>query len=285
MFRALLGSNPVAMLATIILLSYTKLLQVSLQMLDFREIHYSYNNSTTYVWKLDPTQLYWGPGYLSIATFALSLLVLFLAPYNLLLLSGYKLQAYSNRKGLQWLNKLKPFLDAYYAPFTRNGRFWPGLLLFLRACVLVSETASLENRKDVTLIITAILFTLAISLSWTCSIYENKYINVLEISYIINSIILVTGTYCITKDGGNQRALVYVSISIALLEFVGVLIYHILIRIFKFQAVKQLKWIHVKQVREIFKTKFLKVKDIELNEAVNTSTTTFSLREPLLESL
>ncbi len=97
--------------------------------------------------------------------------------------------------------------------------------------------------------------------------------------------ILVTGTYCITKDGGNQLALVYVSISIALLEFVGVLIYHILIRIFKFQAVKQLKWIHVKQVREIFKTKFLNVKDIELNEAVNTSTTTFSLREPLLESL
>ena len=284
MFRALLGSNPVAMLATIILLSYTKLLQVSLQILDFKEIHYSYNNSTTYVWKLDPTQLYWGPGYLSIATFALSLLVLFLAPYNLLILSGYKLQAYSNRKGLQWLNKLKPFLDAYYAPFTRNGRFWPGLLLFLRACVLISETASLENRKDVTLIITAILFTLAISLSWTCSIYENKYINVLEISYIINSIILVTGTYCITKDGGNQLALVYVSISIALLEFVGVLIYHILIRIFKFQAVKQLKWIHVKQVREIFKTKFLKV-NIELNEAANASTTTFSLREPLLESL
>ncbi len=285
MFRALLGSNPVAMLATIILLSYTKLLQVSLQILDFREITYSYNNSTTYVWKLDPTLSCWGPGYLSIATFALSLLVLFLVPYNLLILSGYKLQAYSNRKGLQWLNKLKPFLDAYYAPFTRNGRFWPGLLLFLRACVLISETASLENRKDVTLIITAILFTLAISLSWTCSIYENKYINVLEISYIINSIILVTGTYCITKDGGNQLALVYVSISTALLEFVSVLIYHILIRIFKFQAVKQLKWIHVKQIREIFKTKFFKVKDIELNEAAKASTATFSLREPLLESL
>ncbi len=285
MFRALLGSNPVAMLATIILFSYTKLLQVSLQILDFREIHYSYNNSTTNVWKLDPTLTYWGPGYLSIATFALSLLVLFLAPYNLLILSGYKLQAYSNRKGLQWLNKLKPFLDAYYAPFTRNGRFWPGLLLFLRACVLISDTASLEYRKDVTLIITSTLFTLAISLSWTCSIYENKYINVLEMSYIFNSIILVTGTYCITKDGGNQLALVYVSISIALLEFVCVLIYHILIRILKFQAVKQLKWIHVKQVREMFTKKLFKVKDIELNEAANASTTTFSLREPLLESL
>ncbi len=286
MFRALLGSNPVAMLATIILLSYTKLLQVSLQILDYRVIHYSFNNSTTYVWKLDPTQLYRGPGFLFMATFALSLLVLFLAPYNLLILSGYKLQAYSNRKGLQWLNKLKPFLDAYYAPFTRNGRFWPGLLLFLRACVLTSNIASLESRKDVTLIITAILFTLAISLFfYTCSIYENKYINILEISYIINSIILIIGTYCITTDGEIQLTLVYVSISIALLEFVSVLIYHILIRIFKFQAVKQLKWIHVKQVREIFKTKFFKVKDIELNEAANTSTTTFSLRESLLESL
>ncbi len=182
MFGALLGSNPVAMLATIILLSYTKLLHVSLQILDFREIHYSYNNSTTYVWKLDPTLSYWGSGYLSIAIISFTTLIFFLFPCNLLILLGYKLQAYSKRKGLQWLNKLKPFLDAYHAPFTHNGRFWPGLLLFLRACVLISETASLENKQDTTLVITASLFTLAISLSWTCSIYENKYINVLEIS-------------------------------------------------------------------------------------------------------
>ena len=88
MFRVLLGSNPVAMLATIILLSYTKLLQVSLQILDFKEIHYSYNNSTTYVWKLDPTQLYWGPGH-TICFFNDNYLS---SSLHLLLLSGFKLQ-------------------------------------------------------------------------------------------------------------------------------------------------------------------------------------------------
>ena len=133
----LLGSNPVAMLATIILLSYTKLLQVCIEILSYETVMYS-NGTSIRLWKLDPTVEFFKGDHIVIAVFSLFILFFFLVPYTFLLLFGSHLLACSGRRGFRWFNKFMPLLDAHYAPFTCKTRYWPGLLLLVRVSILIS---------------------------------------------------------------------------------------------------------------------------------------------------
>ena len=129
----LLGSNPVAVLAAIILMSYTKLLLTSQEILSYITITYS-NGNTENRWRLDPNIIYFEGKNFLLAIFAISMIALFLAPYILLLSFWYLLQAHSGKRGFRWFNRLKPILDAYYAPYNQNARFWTEFLLIVRTC-------------------------------------------------------------------------------------------------------------------------------------------------------
>lgn len=50
----LFGSNPIAVLATIILMSFTKLLQTTVEVLSYKELEYFPHNVTEKVWSSDP---------------------------------------------------------------------------------------------------------------------------------------------------------------------------------------------------------------------------------------
>ena len=220
----LLGSNPVAMLATIILLSYTKLLQVCIGILSSETVMYS-NGTSIRLWKVDPTVEFFKGDHIVIAVFSLFIFFFFLVPYTFLLLFGYHLQACSGRRGFHWFNKFKPLLDAHYAPFTCKTRYWPGLLLLLRVSLLISH---ILDRNIATLIIeSSLLLALLYVPLIGRPIYEKRYVNILETSFILNIIILASGTYCIKKVGGNQLVLSFISAGVVLSQFVGIIFFHI----------------------------------------------------------
>ena len=54
--------------------------------------------------------------------------IVFIIPYTFLLLLAPFLQSRSHWYGCHWINKFKPFLDCYYAPFKDRYRFWSGVL-------------------------------------------------------------------------------------------------------------------------------------------------------------
>ena len=119
--RKLLGSNPVAMLATIILLSYKKIIQFSQDALSSVTVTSFYkngSNKTMIYWKFYPILIFNEGKHIPLLIFAVCLLIILVAPYTLLLLLGYRLQAFSSKRGCRWINKLKPLLVAYYAPYT-----------------------------------------------------------------------------------------------------------------------------------------------------------------------
>ena len=64
-------------------------------------------------------------------------LVFFFLPYTLLLLLGHKLYRFSGRKYCHWLNRLKPLLDSYYAPYKIHTRYWTGFLLLVRCALYI----------------------------------------------------------------------------------------------------------------------------------------------------
>ena len=152
--------------------------------------------------------------HIVIAVFSLFILLFFLVPYTFLLLFGSHLLVCSGRRGFRWFNKFKPLLDAHYAPFTCKTRYWPGLLLLVRVSVLIGH---ILDKTDATLIIESLL----LSTIWFISsigrpIYEKRYVNILDTSFIPNIIILASGTYCIIKGGGNQFVLSFISAGLGL---------------------------------------------------------------------
>ena len=137
-------TNPVAILATLFLLSYTKLLRAVMVAFSFTMLSYP-NDANKLVWLYDGNI-----GYLDkqdgrhIVLFLFSLLVfLFIfLPYTLLLFCG---QWILRKLQLRWLSPtkqlyMKAFLDAYYAPFVDKHRYWTGLLHLIRFLILLLST-------------------------------------------------------------------------------------------------------------------------------------------------
>ena len=132
-----LGQNPVAVLATLLLMSYSKILQAIIVPLSYTNLtHYNSSDDLELHWII---WLYEGsidyfkdPKHAALGLFAILSLVMIVLPYISFLFFGHWLQGCSNWWILSWINKLKPFMDAYHAPYKKNTRYWTGLLLFTR---------------------------------------------------------------------------------------------------------------------------------------------------------
>ena len=105
----------------------------------------------------------------------------------------------------------------------------------------------------------------------------------LESSFTLNFIILVGATYYVKLSEGDQRAVGYTSVSIALVTFIGILAYHI------FQQLKHTKlWKKVPKLNLKFKKLNTKQTVNNLNNPTNIPTEFVNLdqlREPWLEDL
>ena len=230
----LLGSNPVAVLSTVVLMSYTKLLQTTVGALRFKTLTYHGSNQSFYsdglrVWLFDGNITYFEGKHIILAIFGICFLSFLILPYIFLLLFGYRLQAYSGRKGFFWFNKFKPILDAYYAPYNSKNRYWPGFMLLVRGGVFLSSILIADTTS---LLVVSSLFVAIGLVPWLrYPVYEKLYLDLLEASFILNIGILASATHHVKTVEGNQVLVTYLSMTIALAEFLGILIFHLSLRI------------------------------------------------------
>ena len=225
----LFGSNPVAVLATVVLMSYSKLLHTSQEILSYVTVYYS-DGTQEKRWKIDPNVLYFQGKHIPLAMFGIFILIVFLIPYIVLMSFGHYLQKYSNKRGLKWLIKIKPILDAYHAPFCENSRYWVGFLLFIRTCLSISYS-TIENSKNITFLVVICFVFIGIALiPWLQNQrYEKKFLNVLEGSFLLNIIFLI-GLSIVTNiaqdNNAYQVSLSYISTGVAFIEFLAILAFH-----------------------------------------------------------
>ena len=278
----LFGSNPVAVLATVVLMSYSKLLHTSQQILSYVTVYYS-DGTQEKRWKLDPTLLYLQGKHIPLALFCIFIVITFLVPYIVLLSFGHYLQKYSNKKGLKWLAKIKPILDAYYAPFYKNTRYWVGFQIFVRTSLSITH-AALKNTEHITTLgaVLSVLAVIALIPWMQQRIYQKKWANIFEGSFILNIIILVImslATYTTKEFSKNQFIKFYTSIGIAFIEFLAILIFHAWHRL-------NLKWLYMRyfeycrndNAEVLPNSKYLD------EPGGNVATTmVFDIREPLLD--
>ena len=237
--RIIGSTNPIAILATLFLLSYTKILRTFIAAFSFTTLEYP-NDETKNVWLYDGNI-----GYLDksdgrhIALFLASFLVfLFLfLPYTLFLLFGQCILPRLDLDKLRWLSwanyiRIKSFLDAYHAPYKDRHRYWIGLLLLIRFILfLISATVDIESPQDphVNLLVVMITSTSMSVWVWNASggVYKKWYLNVLESSFILNLAFFAAASLYVSKAGGNQAAVFYTSVTVAFSTFFGIIVYHV----------------------------------------------------------
>ena len=226
----LFGSNPVAVLATLFLLSYVKLLRTIIASLFVTFLDYP-NDVQVAVWLHDGNIRYLHGKHIALFLVALLTLLILFLPYTLLLTVGQWLQAKSTRRCLYWINnpRIKPFLDAYHAPYRDQHRYWTGMMLCLRCTMLLVFAFNTHADPSLNLLVigTAVIGLLTLT-HFTGFIYKKLYLDILEISFILNLGILAVATYYVkfALVPVSQAAVVYTSVGTAFATFIGVLLYH-----------------------------------------------------------
>ena len=226
-FARLLGKNPVSVLATLILLSYTKILRTLIAAIHITFLHYTTYNRM--VWQYDANIDYLSGKHIPLFLVAVFVFLFLFLPYTLLLLFGQWLQALSHLRFFSWVNsaRLKPFMDSYHAPYKAKHRYWPGLLLVLRFVLLL--VLALNFQEDPKTNLVTILIEVGNLFLWlwiSGGVYTNRYVNVLEGSFALNLIVLTTVTYCVNLFGGNQliaECTWTTSVLVAFATFIGIL--------------------------------------------------------------
>ena len=286
-FAKTLGTNPVAVLATLLLMSFSKILKAIIAPLSWTYL--TYYNSTTkshrIVWLYDGSiDFFQTPKHTILASFAILTLLVFVLPYLILLLCGQWLFGFSDWRIFSWLNKLKPLMDAYYAPYKKHTRYWTGLLLWSRMGLFLTIAINVLGSDRVNIL--AISSATAALLALKGRVYEDWWKDILESSFHFNLIIFSTATFYLTEEGkGTQSQLTLSSISVgtAFITFIGIFVFHIS------QFIKSTRFwkLHMLPYMQKFSAMFHKNEAEEEEDAMIRAMPTYAaiaanLREPLI---
>ena len=219
----IVGENAVKILATMILFSYAKILRVVIDSANHTTLNYS--NGSTYVWSIDGNIQFWGKKHAFLFACAILIAAITL-PYTLALLFIQCLRKRSDMKVLFWVNKLKPFFDAYTGPYKDNYHFWTGFLLIVRIILFVSIATN--TSKGPILNLTLIGTTTSVLLILIKpGLYKKWQLTAIEAYTYFNLIVFSFGTAYVITDTDSKEKPTVICIGSMFLLFCGVVIYHV----------------------------------------------------------
>jgi predicted outer membrane repeat protein len=235
-FSYLLGKrNPVATLATLILLSYTKILETIVESLSFVSLNYP-NGTLTFKWLPDANIEYGKDKHIALIIAALLILTLGLL-YTFLITSWQWLLHCSGLKLFKWTRnqKLQAFIDTYHIPHTAKHRYWTGLLLLIRVVIFLIATFSVSIDPQITLLTTAMIMSclLAYKTILMIRVYKNWLLNAMESYVCFNVTIFALITWYTFVNSGSkyleilQTVVAYLSAGSVLIMLVLVIAFHI----------------------------------------------------------
>lgn len=230
-FAGLIGrKNPIATLATLILLSYAKLLRLIISALSFAILSYP-DGSQELAWLVDGTV-----GYLSgkhIALFIVALFILLAGiVYTTILLFWQWILRCQNRTMFRWVRsqQLCHFLEPYHAPYIFQHRYWTGLFLVVRVILYTVAAVNVSNDPAINLLAIGGIVTGILILKGYFKgnkIYKKWPVEIIEmISYLNISLFSLT-SYYLLGSRRRQETVAYLSVSVTFVLFVVILLYHV----------------------------------------------------------
>ena len=229
-FANIIGKkNPVATLATLILLSYAKLLEVGFKSLSFGNLNYP-GDSVKTVWLPDATVNYLSGKHVILFLTAVFILLVGLV-YTALLFSWQWLLHLPRWRIFRWTRdqRLQTFSETYHTPYTPKHRYWTGLLLIARAVLYLVAAVNVTN--DPTVALMAISFTICCILTLKAFIggrvYRNWLVDILETFFYLNILLFTTFTWYCLGECRSKEAAAYTSVIITFIALLLIILYHV----------------------------------------------------------
>ena len=243
-FADLIGrKDPIATLATLILLSYAKLLSITITALSSADISYPDGSQET-VWLPDGNVKYFQGKHAALVIVAL-LIILVGVPYTILLLLWQWIVRAPRWKVFKWTwnTKLNAFIAVYHVPYNSKYRYWTGLLLLVRVILYITASVTVSDKPQVsplaTIILVGGLFLLKSIIN--LKVYKKSSTDIVENIVYFNLLALAAfSLYDFKTDLKKQTAVAYTSTIITLLLLVGVIGYHVYLLIKKKKSTTKL---------------------------------------------
>ena len=238
-FTRLFGRNIIKVLATLAFLLYTNLVFSTIVALQYATLYIRDSNGSQYsklIWYHDGNVPYFGPKHIPLFIVAsICAVVMLFFVISLLLIQC--LQKRSELVCFSWVERLRPFYEAFTGPYHDSYRFWPGFILFMRSGLYVMNFLILayiysDALFRIRMLDTAAIFIVIMSLAciFPQGVYKRWPLNILEFSFYLN-LCITSGFLGLNYNRHQNISAVYASVSISAFAFVGILIYHIYSRI------------------------------------------------------
>jgi hypothetical protein len=194
-FAKMIGKgNPIAVLATMILLSYADFFNAILTSFSLFYLLSGYGSRNINVKRLGNVLTAIEDEELNAITYFLliiSVLILLVCViYTTLIFSWQWLLRYQDKAIFKWVRyqKLRHFLEPYHAPYAAKYRYWTGLLLFLRVLLYLISllNVSLDPRVDLMATIFVVGGLLLLKGMIAKRIYKNWLLDVMETAIYFN---------------------------------------------------------------------------------------------------
>ena len=237
-FSHLIGKkNPVATLATLILLSYTKLLHTVIATMSYTVLKYPglQGKNHRVVWLPDANVGYLRGKHIALLITAVFILLAGAIFTALLFFWQWLLRIHDKKYFSRFIRnqKLSLFIETYHIPYTSHNRYWTGLLLFVRIILYVASFVNVSGNPKKNLVTTGaivigvILFKEVVVIGRLNRVYKKWPIEILEVITYINLILLCLFTFFTLEDERAMKVIACISVSITFVMFLGVLFYHI----------------------------------------------------------
>ena len=228
----LVGRQVIPVLATMILLSYTKLIRTVVQALYFVKIRCSDSKNNTVLllrWYIDANVEYVRGCHMPLFLFSLAVLVLLIIPYTFYLLTIPLFEGPLSKYMCccqKFSTYMKPFFDAYGGPYKDKYRFWTGFLLLVR--VILALTVSLD-------VLIFLLIVIVFMYLIFKGIYRHFPLGCLEEFFVLNLMFMAYMNVQTSNDNEKLRGEVssIVLVSISFTVFCGIIFYHVWDRLLK----------------------------------------------------
>ena len=150
-FSDLIGKkNPVATLATLILLSYAKLLEICFKSLSAGILEYPDKHPGEMLWLPDATVKFPSGKHILLFIAAVFIILLGLV-YTVLLFSWQWLLYHPTLRIFTWSRnpRIQTFIETYHTPYTPKHRYWTGLLLIVLIILYLVSAVNVSNDPTV----------------------------------------------------------------------------------------------------------------------------------------
>ena len=233
----IVGRQAIPVLATMILLSYTKLIRTVFQVLHYTNIQCRGKNNVTLLrWYIDANVQYLrGYCHLPLFLFSMAVLILLIIPYTFYLLTIPLFEGPLSKYMCcchKLLKYMKPFFDAYGGPYKDKCRFWTGLLLLVR--VVLAFVVSLDTEATVSLDVLTCILIFIISMYFLLrGIYRHLPLACLEMSFFLNLMFMAYVNVQRCKKSKLSDILSVAMVLVSFVVFCGIILFHVWDRLLK----------------------------------------------------